>query len=85
MAVLAMEIEFYGGPADGMLLAVPSDTETWVMPSPAMTPAEFIALESGAPYPSKLPIIEHSYRLTHYFGRQSGKRVFTYTGSRRAR
>jgi hypothetical protein len=85
VVTLAMEIELYGGPADGMIVAVEVDTTVYLVPAPAMTPAEFIALEAGAPVPGKIPIIEHRYDQTHHYGKTSGKLLFTYSGSRRAR
>lgn len=81
---LAMEIELYGGPGDGMIIAVPEGTEAWIIPTPAMTQAEFIALEAGAPNRSTMPVLEHRYEISRYFGRYSGKQLFTYSGSRRA-
>lgn len=81
-----IEVEFYGGPADGMQLALPAAVAEWSLPAPAMTPAQFIALESGAPdHSGRLPVLEHRYVRTHYFGRHSGRRLFTYAGARRAR
>ena len=79
----AMQIELYGGPADGMILDVADDATFLAVPTPAMTPAEFIALESGAPMPSRLPVTEHLYHQTQYIGRATRLRVFTYGGSRR--
>ena len=85
IVTLAMEIELYGGPADGMILAVQDGTTFVMVPAPAMSPAEFIALESGAPNPSSLPIVEHIYHHTDYVGRATQLKVFTYGGTRRAR
>lgn len=82
-----MEIELYGGPGDGMVLIVPDVAERWVINSPVMTPAQFLALESGAPNPlASVPQLSHTYAKTHFFGKHSGKRLFTYVGAaRRAR
>jgi hypothetical protein len=81
-----MEIELYAGPADGMLLEVAEDVGEFVVPAPAMTPAQFIALESGAPLPElALPILEHRYVVSPKFGRFTGKRLFIYVGARRRR
>ena len=80
-----MDIELYGGPADGMVLSVEDNTTFYVVPTPAMSQAEFIALESGAPYSARLPIQEHIYHQTQYVGRRLQLRVFTYGGVQRGR
>lgn len=86
MTLAKTDVELYGGPADGMLLQLDEDVTEFVVPAPAMTPAQFIALESGAPSPEVvLPILEHRYLLTNRLGLRSGARVYTYVGYRRAR
>jgi hypothetical protein len=82
MATAQVEVEFYGGPADGMVLEIGEDVREFVMPTPAMTPAEFIALEDGAALPRQYAL-SHIYRITQEFGRHTGKRLFAYRGTRR--
>lgn len=82
---MSTEVEFYGGPADGMVMEIPEDAAMWKLPTPALTPAQLIALENGAPDPSRvLPAMEHIYVRSVYYGKRSGKRLFTYRTSRRA-
>ena len=79
-----MDIELFGGPADGMVLTVPVGAKVWTIPTPLMTPAQFIALESGYPTPeSAWPVLEHRYDKTHYIGKRTGASLFTYVGSQK--
>lgn len=76
-------IELYGGPGDGLVLAVPEDAQVWVIPTPQMTPAQFLAMENGGPYDGvNVPVQEHVYARTEDFGPRSHARLFRYRGSR---
>ena len=79
-----IEIELYGGPGDGMNITVARGTEVWVMTQPQMTPAEFIALESGQPYAeSVLPAVQHVYLPTRTRARRSLRLIFRYAGPKK--
>ena len=78
-----MEVELYGGPADGMKVAMPAHAKMWVSTQPQMTPAEFIALETGGRTPeSALPAVDHIYVWTKDFSRTNLLRYFRYSGPR---
>lgn len=74
-----MQIELLGGPGDGIILAVPADTRAYRLPVPHMTPAQFIALESGAPA-SQGVAEEHLYVYTPRISRRTKATFFAYTG-----
>lgn len=84
MATALIEIELFGGPGDGLVLAVPASSEEWSIPTPLMTPAQFIAMESGGPYvESLLPIQNHVYVITRRHGNRSHALIFDYVGPRK--
>lgn len=87
MTQTTMSIELYGGPGDGIVLAgIPENAKLWILPTPMMTQAEFIALENGGAAPERvLPIMEHIYVWSSVFGRQSSARLFNYSGQRPAK
>lgn len=76
-----MLIELLGGPADGMILSVPANAKIWLVPTPMMSPAEFIALESGQSWPEAvLPAVDHIYVWTRGHSRRTLNRIFHYSG-----
>lgn len=78
-----MDVELFGGPADGMVLQVPEAARVWIVPTPHMTPAEFIALESGqGSAASVFPVADHLYAWTKSFSTGKLLRIFRYAGSR---
>lgn len=78
-----MSIELLGGPGDGIVLDVPENAKLWMLPTPMMTPAQFIALESGGKMPENvIPVVEHIYVWSTLFGRHTKARLFNYSGQR---
>lgn len=81
-----VQIELVGGPADGARVEVPDDTALWVVTQPAMTAAEFIAMENAPPLMefARRKEREHAYASTRQFA-ASGARRFRYMGERVAK
>jgi hypothetical protein len=78
-----MQVEFHGGPVDGQQMDVPEGTRLWVVSTPAMSAAEFIAAQDQPDildYAMKAPR-EFAYRKTKRIT-QAGLWAFQYMGER---
>lgn len=76
----AVEVEFWCGPLDGVLQAIPDDAQIWIVKSPmTRLPTK---PEDGPPPTAVVEYHEYAYRLTERFGKTSGRRIFDYMGER---
>lgn len=77
-----MRIQLWGGAADGLELIVPDGTTVWVVRTPTMTTAEFLALEHTDPAVPLPEPRELGYQVTRKLSPSSGARRATYVGER---
>jgi hypothetical protein len=77
-----MQIELYGGAQDGLLMVVPDGTTVWVIKSPAMSTADFIALENSHPS-APMPVrTDLGYQVTEEKNPRTGAFLARYVGER---
>lgn len=77
-----MQIELFGGPADGTLMVVPDDALVWVVRSPVMSTAEFLALEHSDPSTPIPRPVDVGYQITTEKNFRNGARIAKYVGER---
>jgi len=79
-----MEVEFWRGPLDGVLQALPDDTRLWIVRAPrtAGSVKEFHVAEDAPSPETIVSVDEHAYAITDRFGRASQCRIFEYIGER---
>lgn len=81
-----MQVEFLGGPVDGHRMEVPDETTLWVVSTPPMSAAEFIAAQDR-PELFEYAVMhprEFAYQDAKLFS-EAGMRVFRYVGERVAK